>query len=191
MTVITQPESQAAKVLVVGRINAHYGVKGWLKVYSYTDPIENLLSYEQYFVRPEPKMGRVKPWLPLAIAEGKVHGKGLVIRLPECDTREASAEYIMYQIGVAADVMPALEAGDYYWHQLVKLQVVTSEQYGSVLLGKVSHFIETGSNDVMVVQSCQGSVDKTERLIPYVPDQFVLEIDLEAQTLVVDWDPEF
>ena len=51
--------------------------------------------------------------------------------------------------------------------------------------------IETGSNDVLVVKKCKDSLDGRERLIPYLPDQVVLAVDLEAGSIEVDWDPEF
>ena len=68
------------------------------------------------------------------------------------------------------------------------LQVVNQE---GQLLGKVDHLLETGSNDVMVVKPCAGSVDQRERLLPYLPGQFVIKVDLETQVMQVDWDAEF
>ena len=81
----------------------------------------------------------------------------------------------------------ALADDEYYWHQLVSLKVYAQEQ----LLGAVDHLIETGANDVLVVKPCQGSIDQRERLIPYLPGDFVQNIDLHAGTMQVDWDPEF
>jgi 16S rRNA processing protein RimM len=91
--------------------------------------------------------------------------------------------------------LPDLPSGDYYWHQLQGLNVYAIEDSddgdGKILLGQVDHLIETGSNDVLVVRKCKGSLDGKERLIPYLPDQVVLAVDLESGTIEVDWDPEF
>ena len=97
-------------------------------------------------------------------------------------------KYCELDIAVDGALLPELDAGEYYWSQLEKLKVYTLD---GVLLGRVNHLIETGSNDVLVVRKCEGSLDKRERLIPYLPDQVIHEIDLEAGTLRVDWDPEF
>ena len=91
-------------------------------------------------------------------------------------------------IYIDAKDLPKLEDGEFYWSQLEGLKVITKE---GVLLGKVSQLMETGANDVLVVRGCEGSYDREERLIPYVPDQFVLNIDLDKQEMVVDWDPDF
>ena len=89
---------------------------------------------------------------------------------------------------IDAAELPELEEGDYYWSQLEGLRVITKE---GILLGKVSQIMETGANDVIVVRACEGSFDREERLIPYSPGTHVLNIDLEQQEMVVDWDPEF
>ena len=103
------------------------------------------------------------------------------------DDRELAREYSGLELAVAADQLPALADDEYYWHQLVSLKVYAQEQ----LLGAVDHLIETGANDVLVVKPCQGSIDQRERLIPYLPGDFVQNIDLHAGTMQVDWDPEF
>jgi 16S rRNA processing protein RimM len=81
-----------------------------------------------------------------------------------------------------------LSEGEYYWYELEGLTVVTSDD---VTLGKVDYMMSAGAgNDVLVVKGDASSVDRRERLIPYI-DQFVLDISLEASRILVDWDPEF
>ena len=91
-------------------------------------------------------------------------------------------------IAIESSLLPALGEGDFYWSQLEKLEVLTES---GVKLGKVSHLIATGANDVLVVKGQEGSVDRKERLIPYLPDQVIKDINLEEGTIRVDWDPEF
>ena len=102
--------------------------------------------------------------------------------------RDLVKEICGMDIYIDAKDLPKLEDGEFYWSQLEGLKVITKE---GVLLGKVSQLMETGANDVLVVRGCEGSYDREERLIPYVPDQFVLNIDLDKQEMVVDWDPDF
>ena len=104
------------------------------------------------------------------------------------DDRDVARDYCGLDIAIETSLLPELDDGEFYWSQLEKLKVYTLD---GKLLGKVNHLIETGSNDVLVVRKCEGSIDKRERLIPYLPDQVIQEIDLEAGTLRVDWDPEF
>jgi 16S rRNA processing protein RimM len=93
---------------------------------------------------------------------------------------------------VSADALPELEADEFYWHQLEGLKVYSSysTEDAPVLLGEVSHLLETGANDVLVVKACKGSIDNKERLLPYRPE-VIENIDLAAGRIDSLWDPEF
>ena len=174
------------ELVVIGKFTTVYGVKGWVKVHSYTDPMENLFSYAGFLVE------RNGNWSPVVFAENKRHGKGLVARIAGVDDRDIAATYTACNIAISLSALPSLEEDEFYWHQLEGLKVLTTGVDGeSLLLGVISHMLETGANDVMVVRKCPGSIDKQERLIPYLPDQFIEHIDLEAGEVRVDWDPEF
>jgi 16S rRNA processing protein RimM len=146
--------------------------------------MENIFSYTNCQVE------RNGQWLPIVFAEGKRHGKGLVARIEGVDDRDEAASYSRCDIAIDQAQMPALEEGDFYWHQLEGLQVVIQTPEGERLLGEVDHLMDTGANDVLVVRKCAGSIDRRERLIPYV-EQFVESVDLSAGKIFVDWDPEF
>lgn len=179
-------ESVPNDPVVVGRLTSSYGVRGWIKVHSYTDPMENILGYRQLFIQ---QQGR---WLPLKVEDGKPHGKGLVVKLQGVDTPEQARLYSGVEVAIDASELPPLEADEYYWHQLEGLRVLAGPELATPqLLGQVDHLLETGANDVLVVVPCDGSVDQRERLIPYLPDDVVKSIDLAAGTMLVEWDPEF
>jgi len=167
---------------VLGRITTVYGIKGWVKVYSHTDPMENILTYSPWLLKIDGKLKSVE------IEAGKKHGKGLVAKLSGVDDREIARKYCGLDIAVEQSRLPELEEGEFYWSQLENLSVYT---VSGELLGRVHHLMETGANDVLVVRGNAESIDRNERLIPYLPDQVVKEIDLEAGTIRVDWDPEF
>lgn len=172
----------ASDLVELGSITSLYGVKGWLKVFSHTEPMENILSYSPWQLKLD---GR---WTPVKVEQGKRHGKGLVVKLAGCEDRDQAARYCGAAIAVERSALPDLDSEEFYWHQLEKLTVMTES---GVNLGQVDYLIATGSNDVLVVKGTAESLDKRERLIPYLPDQVVKEVNLEAGTIRVDWDPEF
>ena len=182
----TRPElSEGAadpqRLIVVGRVAGLFGVRGWLKVVSYTAPLENILHYRPWYLRPGDAAADV-PWVTQAVEEGRSQHKGIVVRFATHHDRDAAQTMLKADIAVSRDQLPALEQGEYYWADLVGLKVVTLE---GVELGVIEQLMETGSNDVLVVKG------ERERLIPYIPGQVVHEIDRTQGLLRVDWDPEF
>lgn len=169
--------------VVLGKLTSPHGVKGWLKVYSHTSPMEGILDYASWVLRQGATLTRV------GVVQGRRHGKGLVARLEGIDGREAAEALAGAEILLPKAELPALDADDYYWYQLEGLRVVTRE---GLVLGCIDFLFETGANDVMVVK---GEVDERlearERLLPYLPGEVVLDVDLDAGVMTVDWDPEF
>lgn len=167
---------------MIGRITSVFGVKGWLKVFSYTDPKEGILDYPHWILDLDGKR------IPAKLEEGRRQGQGIVVRLKGIDDRDLARTYCGAEVRVSTAELPALPEGEYYWFQLEGLEVVTVD---GQCFGKVHHLMETGANDVLVVQATAGSIDQRERLIPYLPDQVVQGVDLAAKRMIVDWDPEF
>lgn len=182
--------TDANNYLVIGRVLSTYGLKGWVKVKSFTQPDTNFIDYQNCFIAPAKEDN--KHWQPIKIEIGKKHGKVLAVKFVGYDDCTAAEALLKYEVAVKLDDLPVLANDEYYWHQLEGLQVwaVNTENSEEQFLGKVSHLLETGSNDVIVVKACAGSIDKQERLLPYRPE-VVLNIDLDASTMKVDWDLEF
>ena len=155
-----------------------HGVKGWVKVYSYTDPPHNILDYSCWHIR------RNGQWTATRLLEGKQHGKGIIAHLEGCDDRDAAASLIDADIAVARQDLPSLDKDEYYWADLVGLKVKTLD---GLTLGTVSRLMPTGSNDVLVVTSEDGE----EKLIPFIRPDVVRNINLDSKVIEVDWDPEF
>lgn len=151
-----------------------FGVKGWVKVFSETDPREGILRYSPWLVGPEAR--------PQRVAEGKVHGKGVVARLDGCEDREQAALLVGREIAVRRDQLPPPRADEFYWIDLEGLAVMTEQ---GVDLGHVSHLFSTGANDVLVVHG------ERERLLPFVWDEVIKDVDFEQGLIRVDWDPDF
>ncbi|MDI9246144.1 ribosome maturation factor RimM [Marinobacter sp. CHS3-4] len=167
---------------VIGQITSVFGVKGWLKVYSYTDPKEGILNYPNWTLIHNGQR------IPAKLEEGRRQGQGIVVRLKGISDRDVARSYCGADIQVPISELPELPEGEYYWHQLEGLTVFTVD---GQCLGRVDHLIETGSNDVLVVHATRESIDQRERLIPYLPDQVVKQVQLEESAMTVDWDPEF
>ena len=153
-----------------------HGVKGWVRVFSYTEPRENIVNYQPWYLR------RGGDWQPRQVAEGRAHGKGVIARLEDCEDRDQALALMNCEIGVRRDQLPEPAPGEYYWNDSLGLNVVTLHNEP---LGKVDHLMETGANDVLVV-----SGDR-ERLIPFVLGEVVKRVDLDAGVIQVDWDKEF
>jgi 16S rRNA processing protein RimM len=163
---LTQP-------VILGRIVGLFGVRGWIKVYSYTEPREAVLDYRDWL------LDRDGDWQRVELAEGKRHGKAVIARLEGIDDRDAAAELIGSDIGVDRDALPEPEEGHYYWADLEGLAVVHRD---GTELGRVACLVATGANDVLVVDG------PVERLIPFVPGTVILDVDLAAGVIHVDWE---
>ena len=164
------------ELVPVGRISGLYGVRGWVKIYSYTEPRENILSYNPWL------LNLAGGWTPVELLEGKRHGKGVIARLAGCEDRDAAARWLNTEIAIRRDQLPATAAGEYYWNDLIGLKVITTD---GVELGVVKDLMETGANDVIVVEGDR------ERLIPYIWQRVVRDVDLDGGLMIVDWDPDF
>lgn len=176
---------KSSNLVDVGRITAVFGVKGWVKIHSYTEPQENLFGYGPWWLK-TPR--GVKP---VEIDESRPHGKGYVAHIKGVDDRDQAAAFTGISIAVEKQELPELQGEDYYWYQLEGLRVVSHWEGQQFDLGRVAHMLETGANDVLVVAPDADSIDQTERLVPYIPGHYVRSVDLSAERIEVDWDPEF
>lgn len=172
----------ASGTVVVAKITGVHGIKGWVKLYSYTRPRENIERF-QHCYRQLPD-GSLEA---LELEQVKQQGKTIIARIRGVEDRDQALAYRQQLICVDAAALPPLAEDDYYWHQLEGLLV----KAGSQLLGRVDHLLETGANDVLVVKPCTGSIDQRERLLPFLPGTVVENIDLQAGEMLVAWDPEF
>ena len=168
-------------LIVLGKITSVHGVRGEVKIYSFTDPIDNLLDYRHWTLKRDGEVKQVE------LVSGRLQGRVLVAKLKGLDDREVARTYAGFDICVPRALLPELEDGEYYWHQLEGLKVIDLQ---GQLLGRLDHLLETGSNDVMVVKPCPGSLDDRERLLPYT-EQCVQKVDLAAGEMRVDWDADF
>lgn len=165
--------SAASEPIVLGRVSGLHGVRGWVKVFSYTAPRQAVLDYSDCL------LNRGGSWEAACIADGRMQNKTIVAHFEGVDDRDAAAALVGAEIGVSREKLPAPEAGRYYWTDLEGLDVVHRD---GRRLGRVAYLLETGANDVLVVQGDR------ETLIPFVPETVILDVDLKRGVIEVDWE---
>jgi 16S rRNA processing protein RimM len=164
--------------VTLGHIAGVYGVKGWMKIRSYSVPPENILTYRRWFLHGR---GEYKA----QVLEGKNHGTGVVVQLSGPDgmaitDRDVAAQWVGAEIQVAREDLPKLKPGEYYWVDLVGLEV--SSVHGAAL-GKVETVTDNGAQAVLVLRD-----GEQQRLIPFVHGPIIRSVDLKAGRIVADWD---
>jgi len=167
--------------LAVGRVAGPYGVKGWVRVTSYTDPPANVFAYAPWLLR---DAAGHRSEQQLELLEYKVHGKGWIVKLDGIADRDAAEKLKGLEIVIDRSRLPEPGEGQYYWADLIGLEA--SDQAGR-LLGKVDHMLETGAADVMVIVGETGQ----RCLVPFVNGITVTEVDLDAGSIRVDWDADW
>lgn len=167
--------------VTLGRIAGVFGVRGWVKLQSYTRPAENLLNYPRWWLN-------AAQAYEAAVIESRVQGNGLVARISDAagvpiDDRDVAAGLIGVEIQVERSAMPKPPPGSYYWDDLVGLAVVSNE---GAPLGRVAGVMDNGAQDVLVLED-----GGQERLIPFVVGPIIQSVDLESGRIVADWAPDY
>lgn len=165
-----------SELITLGEVSGVFGVHGTLKIFSFTEPRENILTYSSWVLKKEGKESNVN------VVNGRRQGKTIIAQLEGLSNRDNALAMIGSTIHVDKALLPVTEEGEYYWHDLIGLKVETIE---GLSLGCVDSILETGANDVLIVKG-----DK-ERLIPFLQPETIVNINLETQLIRVDWDSDF
>lgn len=168
--------AQEESYVVVGQLGKPHALLGWIKVNSFTQPIDNLLDYKPWFYQ------KNNQWLPLPVDKAQLQGNSIVAHVQGYDNPETARALTGIEIAVTRSQLPPLENDEYFWCDLIGLEVVT---LAGVKLGKVTRLFSSGASDILVIEG------QKEHLIPYIKGHFVSSVDIASQTIVVDWDPEF
>lgn len=177
--------SEATKELhVLGKISGYYGVKGWVKIYSYTQPRENITRYKTLKIKLRHRSADQQQWQDIRLDSGKAHGKGVVAHFYGYDDREVAAALIGAELAVYRNDFLPVSGNEYYWADLIGLAAVNLE---GAELGKVTRLLETAANDVLVISAAQQKDAKSEILVPFVLQSYVKNVDLDAGVITLDW----
>jgi 16S rRNA processing protein RimM len=163
-------------LVLIGRFGAPHGIRGWVKVHSFTEEPADIFNYINWNV----SYANNKSMFAAEVIEYKAHQSAFVVRLASIEDRDEVAKLTNSDIYVSRDELPNLDNDQHYWHDLIGMQVVNELAQA---LGVVNHFMNTGANDIMVVTG----EDKKKILIPYVPDMYIHKVDTAARTITVNW----
>lgn len=159
----------------MGRVTGPFGVLGWVKIHPYTETSGSLTHYATWW------LGRDEPNGERAVTEAKVHGTDVLAKLEGVDDRDAAAALKGWLVAVPRAELPRPKKDEYYWTDLIGLSVVNTE---GAEFGTVKELLETGANDVLVVQG------ERERLIPFIR-QVILDVDLKGRAIKVEWGADY
>lgn len=189
---------------MLGEVNGIFGVQGWIKVFSDTSPRENIISFKSWYLseggRGREGGGKAQTasdtsgkWTQYKLEGGRRQGKNVVAKLVGIAGRDDAAALVGRRIAVDREQLPDLAADEFYWSDLIGFNVIDA---GGHRLGRVDRMFETGANDVMVVARDSESTDsdtqaESEILIPWVRGSVIVDIDMAANLISVDWDPDF
>ncbi|WP_018984519.1 ribosome maturation factor RimM [Salinimonas chungwhensis] len=172
--------SQTSDKVIIGKIGAPHGVKGWVKINTYTDTPEGIFAYRPWLLG-DGKEYQLDQWRP--------HGKVLVAKIEGIETRDDAERIKNLDITILANQLPELDDNEFYWRELTGMQVVTTQGYD---LGVVKDVFNTGANDIIQVKAnAKDAFGLKERLVPFVMDEVVQTVDKEGRVITVDWDPGF
>lgn len=164
------------KLIKVGEISGIFGIKGWVKVFSFTGDRENILNYRPWLLRKDSETKVVN------VVNGALQGRAVLAKLDGIADRDQAAALIGWEIFITSEQLPETADDEYYWSDLIGLEVETTE---GVRLGIIDHLLETGANDVIVITG------EREWAIPFLQGRTIINIDLKARKMIVDWDPDF
>lgn len=162
-------------MVVMGRVAAPHGIKGWIKVQPFTQETDGLLGYPEWW------LGSGEIWASRRVLESAVHGVTVLARLEGCEDRDAAFALKGMQVGVPRDLLPESREGEYYWSDLLGMQVQNGR---GELLGRVVKLMETGANQILVLEG------EREVLVPFV-ENVILSVDLAGKRIVADWELDY
>ena len=186
--------SPDTELTILGEIASPHGVRGWVRVRSYTRPPEEILGYACWTLTPRERPGNPEgagrgagTCQSRRVVDSRLQSRSLIVKLEGISCRDEAQTLAGMRVCVPTDDLPALPRGEYYWSQLIGLEVVN---LAGEALGTVDHLVETGANDVLVLRSRDGGGAEVERLVPWIP-QVIRTVDIEAGSLQVDWDSDY
>lgn len=165
-------------MVILGKVSGAFGIKGWVKVHAFTETRLGILDYSPWQLKVDGQ------WTACKVLQGQAQGKSVVARLENIQDRDQALAVVGCEIAIERDSLPILTKEQFYWSDLVGLEVVNTQ--GEVF-GKVSRLFETGSNDVLVVEG----EHERERLVPWIMGDVIKQVSLDEGCIRVEWDADF
>lgn len=171
--------NQPLKMLLIGQINGIFGIKGWVKVFTYTDQKANICRYKPWHIYQKP----TQSYTPIEIITCKPQGKTIVAQIKDITTCELANAWLGTKLYITQSQLPKATKDEYYWDELIGMQVINT---AGLELGVVKGLLNSGANDILSVKNTQ----KIEHLIPYHKD-YVIKIDTNTKIIIVNWQQDY
>jgi len=171
-------------MIIMGKVVNAFGIRGWIRIYPYTEHTDSLLGYETWWFE-----GKNKHWDKMQVITGRVSGNFLDAKLKDCDDRDHALEFKGLQIAVPRADLPELPDNGkegYYWSDLIGNDVISLK---NEKLGTIVNLIDTGTTDVLLVKT--NSDERNEILIPFIEQTFIKKVDLKNRQVIVDWEKDY
>ena len=166
--------SLSSELISIGRLSGLYGLNGWFKVFSFTRPKENILSYSRWQVKKQ-------CWMEMSLRGTQTRANDLMVAFDNITDRDTAVNWVGAELAIQREQLPKTTT-EYYWRDLLKLQVINLQNQE---LGRVTKLLETGANDVLIVEGEQRC------LIPWVKDIYIIKVDMKQGIIHVDWQPQY
>ena len=160
-------------MVIMGRVAGAQGIQGWVAIKTYTESVDSLAEYPQWWLGDD-KL----PWREMGVESFAVQSKGLIAKFPGCNDRTAAEKFKGLLVAVPRSSLPQQNKDEYYWSDLIGLKVVNLV---GAHLGTVASLMDTGANQVLCVQGENGEV-----LIPFIASA-IKQVDLPGKIIQVDW----
>jgi 16S rRNA processing protein RimM len=193
---LMMPSGLPDDAIEVGRVLDAWGVKGWLKILPHSTLPEALFSAKSWFLQApdakfRPGFNAFSGTVSIIVDEAKTHSDSVVAKFSGLDDRDAAEALRGCRIFLPRSSFPAATKDEYYWVDLIGLNVVNRE---GVALGCVRDLMATGPHSVLCVEYTitreDGNSATDERMIPFVA-VYVDAVDLSARRITVDWQPDY
>lgn len=169
--------------IILGKLGSTYGVKGWMRITAYTESVEGIFNYSPWLIHEQGQ------WREIKVTQWRFQGKTVIAHLDSIDDMDSAQRLTNCEIAIYPNQMTSLPEDEFYWRDLIGCEVTNIAGYN---MGKVDQIVETGSNDVLLVKAnAKDAFGKGERMIPFVTEQFIKQVNTSAKQIIVDWDPDF
>lgn len=162
-------------LITVGKILSTFGIKGYLKIFSFTDPRSNILNYSPIYISCKDE------WIEAQISTGRLQGKSVAIKLNKLNRKSHLLPLIGAELAIKAKQLKPIEKSEFYWSNLIGLTIINAQNQ---TLGQVNYLIETRAHDVLVVKKDGRGL---ERLIPFVMGETIEQVDFNNKVIRVNW----
>ncbi len=163
-------------MLLVGKINGIFGVQGWIKIFSHTEPIANICKYIPLYTKSKDKFTK------LNIANCKLHSKTIIAKIDAIDDCDKARELLGLAIYIDKLQLPKTNNNEYYYSDLINMAVVNKNNED---FGLVSYLFDNSAHVVLVTKD-----DENEYLIPFI-DPFIVDINIINKVITVDWGKDY